>query len=115
MFEHCGRTTDGPWVYYNLVYKLTYEPLGSGELITLNLKRLKLCSEDKIFYMNRFLLHLIKREVLCFLMQYEMKLMYTFGKIANSFSVSPSPKKGHGKVLKKRALSARGDMQRGHF
>ena len=30
-------------------------------------------------------------------------------------SVSPSPKKGHGKVLKKRALSAHGYMQRGHF
>ena len=30
-------------------------------------------------------------------------------------SVSPSFKKGHGKVSKKRALSARGDMQRGHF
>ena len=31
------------------------------------------------------------------------------------YSVSPSPKKGHGKVIKKRALSARGDMQSGHF
>ena len=30
-------------------------------------------------------------------------------------SVSPSPKKGHGKVLKKRALSARGDVLGGPF
>ena len=30
-------------------------------------------------------------------------------------SVSPNLKKGHGKVPNKRALSARGDMQRGHL
>ena len=51
---------------------------------TLNLNRLKLCSEDKIICMNRFLSHLM-REVLCILMQYEMELMYTFGTIALKF------------------------------
>ena len=30
-------------------------------------------------------------------------------------SVSPSPKKGHGKVAKKRALSARGSTSKGHY
>ena len=30
-------------------------------------------------------------------------------------SVSPIPQKGHGKVLKKRALLGRGDLVRGHF
>ena len=28
LFEKCGRTDDGPWLYY----KLTNEPKGSGEL-----------------------------------------------------------------------------------
>ena len=50
----------------------------------------------------------------------ETQLVQFFHDLVSNFdraqySVSPSPKKGHGKVLKKRALSARGDMPRGHF
>ena len=39
-----------------------------------------------------------------------------FGNWTNTVtSVSPSLKKGHGKVAKKRALSARGSTSKGHF
>ena len=41
--------------------------------------------------------------------------IFIFNLMMMNSSVSPSLKKGHGKVSKKRALSARGDMQRGHF
>ena len=72
-------------MFQSILHQYIFFATNNINFITLNLKRLKLCSEDKTFCMNRFLSHLIRGNFLCILMQYEMELMYTFGTIALKF------------------------------
>ena len=64
---------------------------------------------------------MLKKSISCIWVSYFF-LEYPFGtpylelssEIPAQDSVSHSPKKGHGKVLKKKTLSAHGDVLRGH-
>ena len=61
-------------------------PTNNINFITLNLKKAQIVLLGQDFLHEQVSVTFAKGEVLCIFMQYEMELMYTFGKIAlNSF------------------------------